>query len=172
MAALPLPFLSFLCFLIQFWLETLLRGSPGTSNLSPETPLGHCTGPNRDFHRFWISFWRPGGRPWGPFWRPWGTWARQMPLRDTPQARKSVEKVVSFSLSTKIFKKVRFRIRFFNNFGMIFRCFREWLPSLSLTTSYTIVSAQNIGFVLLFTLFTARQPFERKACLNKNHMRF
>ena len=140
-----------------------LRGSPGTSNLSPETPLGHCTGPKPDFHRFLVSFWRSGGRPWGPFWRPWGTWGRQMPPRDTPQARKSGEKVMSFGLSTKIFKKVRFRIRFLNDFGVIFQRFPEWFPSLSLTTSCTIVPAQNIGFVPLFTMFKARQPFERKA---------
>ncbi len=101
------------------------------------------------------------GHPWAP-----------MPPRETLQARTSGEKVVSDDLLTKIFKRVGFRIRFFNAFGVIFQCFRDLLPSLSLTTSCTIVPAQNIGFVPLFAVFKARQPFERKACLNKNHMRF
>ena len=82
-----------------------LRGSPGTSNLSPEIRLGHCTGTKPDFHRFLVSFWRSGGRPWGPFWRPWATCGRQMPPREIPQARKSEEKIVSDGLLAKIFKK-------------------------------------------------------------------
>ena len=108
----------FSMFLNRILARDPLRGSPGTSNLSPETPLGHRTGPKPDFHRFLVSFWRSGGRPWGPFWRPWATCGRQMPPRETPQARKSGEKVVSDGLLAKIFKKVSFRIRFFNDFGV------------------------------------------------------
>ena len=95
-----------------------------------------------------------------------------MPPRETPQARKSEEKVVSDGLLAKIFKKVGFRIRFFNDFGMIFQCFRDVFPSINLTTSCTIMPTQNIDFVPLFTVFEARQPFERKACLKNFHMRF
>ena len=52
------------------------------------------------------------------------------------------------------------------------QCFRDCVPSLNLTTTCTIVPTQNIGFVPLFTVFDARQPFERKACLKNFHMRF
>ena len=93
------------------------------------------------------------------------TWS-QRGTQKLPKIIKNLKK------STNIFKKVRFRIRFFNDFGVISRCFRQWFPPLSLTTSCTIVPAQNIGFVLLFTVFKVRQPFERKTFLNKNHMRF
>ena len=95
-------------------------GQPRDLNLSPETPLGHCTGPKPDFHRFLVSFWRSGGRPRGLFWRPWGTCGRQMPPKETPQMRKSGDKVVSDGLLAKIFKKVGFRIRFKNDFGINF----------------------------------------------------
>ena len=81
--------------------------------------LGHFRAPKLDFHRFLVSFWRSGGRPWGPFWRPWGTRGRQMPPKETPQARQSSVPVVSDGPLAKILKKVGFRIRFFNDFGMM-----------------------------------------------------
>ena len=110
-------------FQANFKPDTPLPGTPGTSSWSLETPLGHCMGPKPDFHRFLVSFQRSGGRPWGPFWRPWGTCGRQMPPKKNPQARQSSEKVVSDGPLAKILKKVSFRIRFFNDFGMFFYAF-------------------------------------------------
>ena len=80
-------------FQANFKPDTPLPGTPGTSSWSPETPLGHRTGPKPDFHRFLVSFWRSGCRPWGPFWRPWDTCGRQLLPKDSPQTSKMRPKI-------------------------------------------------------------------------------
>ena len=78
-------------FQANFKPDTPLPGTPGTSSWSLETPLGHCTGPKPDFHRFLVSFRRSGDRPWGPFWRP-GPPGGAKCLPGTPPKPAKVEK--------------------------------------------------------------------------------
>ena len=67
----------FSMFLNRILARDAFRSSPGTSNLSPETPLCHCTGPKPDVHRFLdliLEVWGPSLGPilasLGHLWAP------------------------------------------------------------------------------------------------------